>query len=465
MNYQMDGPNSMPWNSLNKIGEDIKIELTNIPPRDKLKYCYDLWTNGLSHDAFGIGRTYRVSLRSRSRGPGLWLMNLDSTGRMINCSFSGEEWESICLPSNKGVLDNEYVRYPDRYRPEIHRLVGGTWLMGKWVDSIGQTDLQYVPEIITRDHPFYQMAMKALNLLVNCLKEAKEDDQTSAAAEVLKKIKGLRLLTSRELEAESDRFHRIIGVEGEIPVEPPELSYYHYHALPILVEKGCGGSCTYCGLYKRKIEICRPEDVRKRIDDLEDYLGEEVDHFERVVLMEGDTLTVPTNQLISYMNYAKEKFSISVEKFTHTFSKAITILTKPTEELVQLSANGLFNVNIGLESGCQDLLDQIKTGQTVADVRNAILKLMDADINVSINIIAGAGGKAYEDRHLQETLEFCKKLPPGVKKYFSPLFIPEGCKYESQQKSWGAMTQDEIERQCRIFRRELEASEYMFIPI
>lgn len=465
MNYMMDGANSMRWNTIKGIKEDIKIEITDIPPRDKFKYSYDLWTNGLSMDAFGIGRTYKATIRSVSRGKGLWLLNFDSIGRLINSSFSGTEWEGIKLPSNKRQVNLHTLKYPDRYRPEMHRLVGGTWLLGKWTDHEERTSLTYVPDILLAEHPFYQMTMKALDLFVTCIQESDVSIQSPESANILKKYKELKLLTADELHDEMKKFHKIVGFDHEIPVEPPELSKFHYHALPILVENGCGGSCTYCNLYQRKIRVCQSKDVYKRINDLVEYLGEEVDHFERIVLLEGDVLKVPSEQLINYLEYAKKKFNILSKQFAHAFSKASTVCKLTDEELVNLKESGLNNINMGLETGCQKLMDAIKPGQTLNEFHTAVDKLTEAGINVSVNLIAGAGGKVYSDAHIKETISFLKSLPVGVKKYFSPLFVPKDCKYEKQQDNWQALSDEEIEQQCQIFRNVLEADEYMFIPI
>ncbi len=465
MNYQMDGLNSMPWHALALDDTDVKIEFTDIPPRNKFKYKYDLWTNGLSRDAFGIGRTYRASMRSRSRGNGIWMFNFDSTGRLINSSFSGKEWESSALPSNKKHLGNITLGYPEQYRPEMHRLLGGTWIQGKWEDSEKRTNLVYTPDVLSKDNPFYKMTMNALDLFVEHLKKANLYQQDQPTATILKKLVTLPVLTSAELEDEVQRFRKIIGTDDVIPVEPPELALDHYHALPLFVENGCGGKCTFCDLYNRKIKISKPEEVFKRIDDLSDYLQEESDHFELMVLMEGDALVVPTEQLGSYLTYAREKFDFKRERFAHCFSKETTVRDKSISDLKKLRQYGLTNVNMGLETGHQPLLSQIKRGQELANFRAAVLKLIEADINVSINFIAGIGGKQYQNAHVEETISFIRTLPNSVRSFFAPLYVPEKCKYQRQQKEMQPLTTEEIEQQCNIFRKELNASEYLFIPV
>ena len=101
----------------------------------------------------------------------------------------------------------------------------------------------------------------------------------------------------------------------------------------------------------------------------------------------------------------------------------------PAADLERLRRAGLLNVNLGLESGCQDLLDVVKRGQTLDEFRHAVAKLRDLGIGVSINVIGGLGGTAFRDRHVAETVDFVRHLPPGVKVFYSRLDLPPESHY------------------------------------
>ncbi len=104
----MDGANSMPWYKLGEHAKKLKIEISDIAPRDKFKYSYDLWSNGLSTDAFTIGRTYKVTARSSVCGDGLWTYNLDSKGRTLNISYTGTIWNGEKIPMPIEQVDNVF---------------------------------------------------------------------------------------------------------------------------------------------------------------------------------------------------------------------------------------------------------------------------------------------------------------------------------------------------------------------
>jgi len=268
-----------------------------------------------------------------------------------------------------------------------------------------------------------------------------------------------------ELLREAERFHDILGIRGEIPVMPPELAFDDYHAVPVKVQDGCGGPCTFCSFYDRKIRVVHLEDVYKQIDMMADYLREELDHFHKVVLLQGDALTVPSQQLGKALQYARERFGIGEGGFAHAFAKAKTVSGKPLEELVYLGEQGLLNVNMGLESGCQELLDLVKPGQTLKDFREAVTKLRTAKINVSVNVIAGLGGKLFSARHVEDTLNFVRSLPEGVTVFYAPLEVDAARYVKQEEQLFGRLEPSDLIRQADIFRKALGAYRYMFIPM
>ena len=249
-------------------------------------------------------------------------------------------------------------------------------------------------------------------------------------------------------------------------MEAPELAFDHYHAIPIKVQDGCGGPCTFCDLYDRRIRVLPPAKARRQIDLMADYLGEELDHFSKVVLLEGDALTVPAHELAATLTYARTRFELSPQPYAHAFAKAATVACIPSGDLASLRASGLLNVNFGLESGCQDLLDLVKKGQTLPEFDRAVGKLHDVGIGVSINIIGGLGGETFQDRHVDETVAFVRRLPRGVKVFYSRLEASPSSYYARRQSpSFGVVAPEEMARQTAVFERELGALEYLFVPM
>lgn len=463
----MDGLNSMPWISLGRLANGWIAEATPIPRRDKFKYGYDLWSNGLSFEAFAIGRTYKASIRAPDQGDGIWLFNFDTQGRVVNASYTGTYWGDFETRAPETPMAFRLLPYPARYRPEMHRLIGGTWLRAKWTDTFDHSQLTYRAEIVGEGDELYRAAMDTLDRFIELGLESRPAGGEPESVAMRETLRALPVKSHAELRAEAQRFHDILRIGGDIPVEAPELAFDHYHAVPVRVQDGCGGPCTFCSLYDRRIRIVSLEEVRRQIDLMADYLGEELDHFRKVVLLEGDALTVPPTQLAAALACARERFELPAGPFAHAFAKASTVAKIPAPELGALHVAGLLNVNFGLESGCQDLLDKVKRGQKLAEFRDAVAKLRDIGIGVSINIIGGLGGAEFGERHVDETLAFVRSLPAGISVFYSRLQVPEDSHYARKQLDafGGILPPEEVTRQVERFERELGAAEYLFVPM
>lgn len=460
MHKPMDGLNSAPWVRLGRSRSKWIVDARPIAPRNKSKYGYDLWSNGLAFEAFAIGRTHKLSVRAPGHSNGMWLLDFDTQGRMVNASFTGTNWMGVAVEVPTLTHGFRLLPYPN-HRPEMHRLIGGTWIRGKWTDQYDSSDLLYRAEIVQFDDPFHQVAMAVLDGVVAFLAEATDNQEEGQP--LLAQLRDLPILNSSELQAEARRLHGLVGVDEVIPVEPPELAFDHYHAIPLKVQGGCGGPCTFCDLYERKIRICSEDTVRGQIEGMAEYLGEELDHYLKVVLLEGDALAVPSEQLGRGLLYARERFELSKEPFAHAFAKASTVLGRSSSELRRLRDAGLRNVNIGVESGCQTLLDLVKRGQRVDDCHAAIRKLRDAGIAVSINVIAGIGGSTFHRRHLDETLEFLRNLPAGIAVFYALLAVNSEARYKRQR--FTDVSEHEMAEQVASFKRAVGAKEYLFIPM
>lgn len=462
MGNLMDGLNSMPWARFEGLPDGWKIEVADIPQRDKFKYTYDLWSAGAAFEAFEIGRTYKVTLRKAGTGDGLWLLNFDTQGRIVNSSYTGKRWKNFEISAPDLTDQSRIFHYP-RYRSEMHRLVGGTWIRAKWVDGRAHSNLTYNGEIVSPKDSFYCATMDVLDELVELCKN--DSPHSNKCPGVLK---NLRIKNSSEMIEDASNFHKILGLINQIPVEPPELAFDHYHAIPVKVQNGCGGPCTFCSLYERKISVLNEETVFRQIDRIAEYLGEELDHFRKVVILEGDGFTMPTEMMIKALNYSRERFEFDEkEPFAHVFCKASTVVAKPIGDLDRLREAGVRSVNMGLESGCQELLDHVKKGQSLDEFREAVCRLRNAKIDVSLNVIAGLGGNKFKEKHVNETIEFVSSLPPGVTVFYSQLEPISNSHYARFQegKFDGPATSFEIECQQEVFRKKLRAYEYLFVPI
>jgi radical SAM superfamily enzyme len=82
------------------------------------------------------------------------------------------------------------------------------------------------------------------------------------------------------------------------------------------------------------------------------------------------------------------------------------------EELRDLHDAGLSRIHMGLESGCDRLLELVKKGVTSRDHIDAGRKVKEAGISLSEYIMPGLGGKSMWKEHATETARVLNEIDP-----------------------------------------------------
>ena len=152
---------------------------------------------------------------------------------------------------------------------------------------------------------------------------------------------------------------------------PPSEAY----SLIIQVTYGCSHNrCAFCDMYDDKHFALRPmEEIR------EDFrLARQVyRRVERVFLADGDAL-----------------------------------MRKTDDELRQLRENGLKMVYMGLESGCDAVLERMRKGHTAAAIVAAGQKARQAGLALSVTAISGLGSRELLRDHAVDTARALSAMKP-----------------------------------------------------
>ncbi|WP_418417614.1 radical SAM protein, partial [Anaerotignum lactatifermentans] len=145
--------------------------------------------------------------------------------------------------------------------------------------------------------------------------------------------------------------------EGTVYRPPSEAG-----SLIIQLTIGCArNTCTFCNMYKDKKFRIRPlEEVAEDLEMARKYYS----HIKvrRIFLADGDALIVKTKDLLYILDKCHEYFP-EVERIS-VYGAPKDILGKTPEELKQLKDTGLDMVYMGLESGDDDVLKEVKKGVT-----------------------------------------------------------------------------------------------------
>jgi len=191
-------------------------------------------------------------------------------------------------------------------------------------------------------------------------------------------------------------------------IRPPSEA----NSLLLRVTRNCPwNQCVFCPAYKgTKFSRRTVEEVKKDIDGMaEDYRGF-ANQIQSAFLQDGDSLLLPTEQVLEILRYLKEKFP-GIKRIT-TYARAPTLRKKSVEELKQLKEVGLSRIHAGLESGSAKVLKMIRKGITPEDIVEGGKKVVEAGISLSEYIMPGVGGRTMSEEHARETARLLNQVKP-----------------------------------------------------
>ena len=192
--------------------------------------------------------------------------------------------------------------------------------------------------------------------------------------------------------------------EGDIYRPPGEWKSYL-----LQTTMGCSNNtCTFCGMYLDKKFHIRPmADILEDIRMAKAYYGD----VERVFLCDGDAIIMRTQELLTILEALYRTFP-SLQRVT-TYAGPRSTLAKTPEELRTLREAGLTRAYLGVETGCDALLKQVKKGVDAAQMLEAGVRLREAGMDLWVMVILGlAGTGARSRRHMLDTAAMMNEMKP-----------------------------------------------------
>jgi len=188
------------------------------------------------------------------------------------------------------------------------------------------------------------------------------------------------------------------------PYRPPSEAF----SVLIRATRGCPWNrCAFCGMYKGSRFKKRPvEDV---LSDIEVAAGFRADA-RTAFIGDADSIIIPVEQLEQVLGHLYECFP-KLERVT-SYGRARTVLKKPVEELRRLAEAGLSRLHLGLESGDDETLGNVKKGFTATQAVEAGLKVKEAGISLSEYVLIGLGGKGRYKEHAEFTASALNRIDP-----------------------------------------------------
>ena len=276
------------------------------------------------------------------------------------------------------------------------------------------------------------------------------------------------------------------------PIRPPSEA----RSLLIRPTRNCPwNKCAFCHTYKAtRFELRTVEEIKKDIDavrGLADAVGEiswklgqggkvndavvarifgnELqfgDHLRHVAawlyfggqtafLQDADTLIMKTGDLLAVLQHLREKFP-GITRVT-SYCRSKTASRKSVEDLRRLKEAGLVRIHIGLESGCDEVLQFIRKGVTAADHIEGGTRIVAAGISLCAYVMPGLGGGQWSREHALETARVLNAINPDHIR-LRTLSVRRGTDlFDKMQKGeFRPIGDEDILREIRLFIESLD---------
>lgn len=130
-------------------------------------------------------------------------------------------------------------------------------------------------------------------------------------------------------------------------------------ALSLIIQATIGCShnkCTFCGMYKgKKYRERNIDEIKEDLLVAKEFYG----NVKRLFLADGNALAMDTSKLLEIMEFANNLFNL--ERIS-AYATPIDLLEKSEEELIRLRDAGLKLLYVGIESGDDKILKEVRKG-------------------------------------------------------------------------------------------------------
>ncbi len=205
---------------------------------------------------------------------------------------------------------------------------------------------------------------------------------------------------------------------------------FESRSLLLQVTVGCShNKCSFCTMY-RDVPF-RIEPMEQIATDLEEA-RRYVPNVKRVFLENGDPFVLSADRLKAIAELIHQKLS-KVDTIA-MYASIQNIKSKTDQELRELRALCINELNIGVESGLDEALRLMNKGYTAAEAEYELLRLKDAGIDYGANVIFGSAGPELRMENALKTAELINKTKPYLI-FTGTIHADPGCPLYDQLKT------------------------------
>ena len=236
---------------------------------------------------------------------------------------------------------------------------------------------------------------------------------------------------------------------------PPSEAY----SLIVQVTYGCSHNrCAFCDMYDDKHFSLRPmAEIR---EDLE-LARRAYRRVDRIFLADGDALICPTGDLAEILGLAYGLFPEC--RRVACYASPASLRVKSEDDLRLLRGRGLKMVYMGLESGCDAVLTQMRKGHDAAAIVAAGQKARRCGLALSVTAISGLGSVELWREHAVDTARAVSEMKPDYLGLLT-LMVESGTPLETWVKdgSFTLLTAPEVLKETELFLRHVDSEGTVF---
>lgn len=128
-------------------------------------------------------------------------------------------------------------------------------------------------------------------------------------------------------------------------------------------------------------------------------------------LQDANSIIMSTPDLLRVVSHLKQTFP-DLQRIT-SYGRSRNAAKKSSEEFTQIREAGLSRIHIGLESGCDEVLDYVQKGCTADHHIKGGRAVVEAGIELSEYVMPGLGGRRWSGSHVQETARVLNEIDPA----------------------------------------------------
>lgn len=132
--------------------------------------------------------------------------------------------------------------------------------------------------------------------------------------------------------------------------------------------------------------------------------------FRSIFLQDANSLIVPPPQLVEILAHLRRRFPWPLR--ITSYARSHTVARIAQADLDAIRRAGLDRIHIGMESGCDAVLDRVRKGTTRDQQIVAGQKAKAAGMALSEYVMPGLGGRDLSERHALDTADALNRINP-----------------------------------------------------